>query len=291
MIVTELYDGQGLGNQLWCYVVTRLIAERNGYDFGIMSPHKFKGAEFMDIDFGKVVCGGDGPEGGPPHTLPDSILHYYKENLLRHPNGFDISRSDLELFKILDNTKVDGIMQSVRYLGNDIDRIVSWIRLRTLPKIEPLDDNVCIIHIRGGDFTGSLAMLDFKYYQNAMNYFIKINRNIKFYIVTDDVNTSNYILPNVEIIGSSITSTQDNLKASHHIGGAIGIDYNILNRAKNIIMSASSFGWWAVWTNNNNPNVIAPKYWAAYKQSDGYWSTGEIMVNAWKYLDIDNNII
>ncbi|GAH68596.1 unnamed protein product, partial [marine sediment metagenome] len=58
MIVTELYNGQGLGNQLWSYVVTRVIALDRGFDFGIMNPEKFKGKDFMSLDFGKEVIGG-----------------------------------------------------------------------------------------------------------------------------------------------------------------------------------------------------------------------------------------
>ena len=60
MIVTELYNGQGLGNQLWSYVVTRTLALDRSLDFGIMSPEKFKGKAFLDIDFGKEVKGGSG---------------------------------------------------------------------------------------------------------------------------------------------------------------------------------------------------------------------------------------
>ena len=35
MIVTEIYKGQGLGNQLWCYITTRVMAKDKGYNFGI----------------------------------------------------------------------------------------------------------------------------------------------------------------------------------------------------------------------------------------------------------------
>ena len=54
MIVTELYDGQGLGNQLWCYAALRCAAKELGLDFGVMTTEKFKGREFLSIDFGNV---------------------------------------------------------------------------------------------------------------------------------------------------------------------------------------------------------------------------------------------
>ena len=57
MLVNELYDGQGLGNQLWTYVVTRTMAEKQNYKFGIKSPHEFHGKEFLEIDFGETPTG------------------------------------------------------------------------------------------------------------------------------------------------------------------------------------------------------------------------------------------
>ena len=57
MLTTEIYRGSGIGNQLWNYVVTRLIAEANGYEFGIQCPERWKGAKFMPVDHGKKITG------------------------------------------------------------------------------------------------------------------------------------------------------------------------------------------------------------------------------------------
>jgi hypothetical protein len=35
MLATEFLHGQGMGNQLFAYVTTRVLALRLGYDFGI----------------------------------------------------------------------------------------------------------------------------------------------------------------------------------------------------------------------------------------------------------------
>jgi hypothetical protein len=57
MIGTEFIDGQGLGNQLFCYVTARAVAEENGYEFGTagqecfaVNIHSNRGMYFMDID-------------------------------------------------------------------------------------------------------------------------------------------------------------------------------------------------------------------------------------------------
>jgi hypothetical protein len=292
MIVTELYDGQGLGNQLWCYVVTRIISEKNGYDFGVMGMNKFKGRDFMTIDIGTEVIGGEGPEGGPPTTLPETIDFYYKEKIERHPqSNIDVTKFDNNLLDIKDNTKIDGTMQSYNYVKDYKEKIKTWIKVNDIePYKKYSSDEICIIHIRGGDFKGSIAMLYSSYYNNCINEVKKIKHNMLFYIVTDDVRTAKTILPNIPIIGSSSTNINDKNKASHHIGGPINIDYYILNNAKNVIMSASSFGWWAVWTNNLNPKVIAPKYWAAHKEDSGYWSCGESLISGWDYMGANGKL-
>ena len=283
MIVTEFYNGQGLGNQLWCYFVTRVIAHKNGYEFGIQSSYKFKGKEFISIDFGNEVIGGFGPEGGPPNSLPEGISNYYHEKLHRHKNGVDISKMDNNLLTIADNSKIDGNMQSVRYIKNYRNVIMSWIKIIKSDSIE-LADNLCVIHIRGGDFRFSTALLGRSYYDGAINKMMSKNENMKFVIVTDDINYSRSIYPNIPIIGGSSTDYTDINIAPHHMGGPVWMDWNILFNAKNVIMSASSFSFWPVYL-NSKAYVIAPMYWADYNRSDGYWSCGDSIVDGWFYID------
>ena len=59
MIATELLKGQGLGNQLFCYITTRCIALRNNCDYSILGSetmanniHSQCGLYFMELDYG-----------------------------------------------------------------------------------------------------------------------------------------------------------------------------------------------------------------------------------------------
>ena len=59
MIATELLKGQGLGNQLFCYITTRCIALDNNLSFSILGGetvanniHSNCGMYFMDLDYG-----------------------------------------------------------------------------------------------------------------------------------------------------------------------------------------------------------------------------------------------
>ena len=59
MIGTELTKGQGLGNQLFCYISARCIALDNGYEFATLGMenmanniHSDCGLYFMDLESG-----------------------------------------------------------------------------------------------------------------------------------------------------------------------------------------------------------------------------------------------
>ena len=288
MIVTELYNGQGLGNQLWNYVVTKLIADKHGYTHGVMSPHKYKGKEFLDISFGEVVLGGNGPEGGPPTSLPNGVNTYYRERLVRHPNSLDITKCDTIMLGVSDNTKIDGNLQSIDYIKNHKELIQSWLVIKDGYNITDYNsDDICIIHIRGGDFKASSALLDKDYYQKGIDLMLDSNSSMKFYIITDDVEYSKSMFPDIEIIGGSSVGVGDVNKAGHHIGGPVWMDWSILRNCKNAIISASSFSFWPIWL-NDDVNVIAPMYWADYKKSDGYWSCGDSLIEGWGYINRDN---
>lgn len=291
MIITEFYNGQGLGNQLWCYALLRCIANQLNFEFGVMCPEKFKGKEFLDIDFGKKVVGGLGPEGGPPSVLPDGIENYFKESSINHPTArILIQRVDPEVYKISDNTKIDGNFQSIHYIENYRDSLKDWIKIKKDKNVKDFaSDDICIIHVRGGDFLGSLAYLESEYYYNAINIIKREASNMKFYVITDDVRYARSILPDFQIIGGSSTILQDSNKANHHLGGPVWIDWSILLNCKNAIISASSFSWWPIWL-NDDVNVIAPMFWADYKRSDGYWSCGDSLIPKWRYLHRDGNI-
>jgi hypothetical protein len=274
MIATEFYDGQGLGNQLWCYVVTRLIAITNSYDFSIKNPACFKGKGFINIDFG--------------HEFDENLIkNHYIENITRDNNGFDISGPDDNLFQIDDGTKIDGCMQSYSYITGKENLVKNFFNILDDTVI---DGNICLIHIRGGDFRGSTAYLDSDYYKKSMEIIREINKNVIFKIITDDINFSRQLLPDIEIIGSTATNIPDSNKAIHHQGGDISIDFCLLKNCRYAIISASSFSWWAIFLNKNKEYVIAPKYWGIYRFNLGYWSTSDIITPKINYMSPEGKI-
>ena len=276
LLITEIYNGQGLGNQLACYVTTRVIALNLGYDFGIMQPLKFKCLDFMNLDFGKEVVGGKGPEGGPPKKLPKNIDHYYIEKDITHPvNGSDIRLYDKELLTVFPNTKIDGIMQDEKYFEHRKNEIKEWLKIKK--ECECYDysnENTCVINFRGGEYVRHPDLfLNKNYWVNGVENMLKINKNFKFIVITDDVNEAKKIFPNYDVFHFSI-----------------GKDYSIIKNAHYLILSNSSFAWFPAWLSENLKYCIAPKYWGRHNISDGYWSLGQNITKGWMYQNRDGNL-
>ena len=298
MLTTEIYKGSGIGNQLWNYVVTRLIAEANGYEFGIQCPERWKGAKFMPVDLGKEVIGGSGPEGGPPTSLPEGIDRYYAELKIPHPkNGWNMGFVDPGLLCVADNTKIEGTMQKMSYIREHRSKIQKWLEYKPSHLQEYYDcHDCCIIQFRGGDYLTGASVLPPEYYSMAMDNMRHVtgNYNLKFYVVTDDPGAAKKYIPDAEVIGSAIDEEKDELQGSigwyKYPGGPIGIDYSILNKAKYIIMSASTFCFWPVWLNDVSNVVISPRYWFDWNKSDGWWRPDDSIVDNWTYMDREGNL-
>ncbi len=272
MIVTEIYKGQGLGNQLWCYVTTRVIAQDKGYDFGIQSPEKFKCNDFLNLDFGRPVTGGLSPEGGPPTKLPDGITQYYNERRLLLPSNsnWDIRTIDTRLINIPDHTKIDGIMQGEEYILHHKDEIREWLKVKKdYECYDYASDDVCVLNFRGGEYTHHPDLfLTQQYWDDAMRHMKTINPNFTFVVITDDVKTARKFFPHLQVMHFNIAK-----------------DYVIVKNAHYLILSNSSFAWFPAWLSDRLKYCIAPKYWAAYNTSDGYWSCSYNLTKNWFYLD------
>jgi hypothetical protein len=280
MLVTEIYNGQGLGNQLWSYIFTKCLARDYNYDFGVQSPYKFKGHNlFLNIteQMGDVeVKGGSGPEGGPPTKLPEGIDHYYKERQINHPiYGCNISPIDVNLFRLPPNTKIDGYFQAESYIEHRKDKIKDWLKINPEYYEEKYSNkDTCVINFRGGPeyIPQKDLFLPKEYWNRSIEKMREINPDMKFIVITDDVKTSKEWFPDFEVRHKTLEW-----------------DYSVIHNAYYSIVSNSSFAWFAVWTSSKNILNIAPKFWARHNISDGFWSNGESLTKDWLYLDRSGN--
>lgn len=269
LVVTEFYDGQGLGNQLWLYVATRCKAKQLGVNFGIKSPEKFKGFELFDLNFGEQIFGGTGPEGGPPEELPDGISFYFRETLIRHPETKqDITTYSDEWNSIAPSTKIDGNFQGEGYIEDYKEEIREWLRVSDLPLESHSDEDLCIINFRGGEYKSVEEIyLPKQYWDNARSKMLSINPNMKFKVVTDDVVAARDFFDKKEISSQNMRQ-----------------DYIDVHTAKYSIIANTSFAWFPSWLNTNLKYCIAPKFWWGYNNAK-YWACGYNLTRDFHYLD------
>lgn len=276
MIVTEFLDGQGLGNQLWSYVVTRALALDKGFEFGFISPEKFKGKDFLALDFGRPVKGGVSPEDGIPGPLPEGITaDYIEKDAWYGKFNCDVRDYDPGLAAIGDNTRISGYFQSEKYILERRAEIRGWLRVKPEHDCREFSgEDICVLNIRGGEYKGTPELiLPRKYWTDAAAAMLLVNPKMRFVVVTDDVKYTRKLLPEYP---------------AHHSG--IGRDYSAVKNAHYLILANSSFSFFPAWTSETVKRVIAPKYWARHNVSDGFWACAFNLYRDWLWQDRDGKL-
>lgn len=276
MLATEILNGQGIGNQLFCYVTTRSIAHDRNFEFAIKDTgwsgdkrYNQNGFYWFNLDMGSAV--------------PDGLEVYIEKDVriflptcghdMTH--GCYISKYDENLINISDNTMILGNMQDQKYFIHNKNLVKEWLKVKPeYDTYEYTDDNVCVLNFRGGEYVGFDELyLTRKYWVDAMTNMAKINPNMEFVVITDDIKASQDMLPEIPAYHFSVDK-----------------DYAIIKNAKHVILSNSTFPFFAVFTSDTIENIIAPKYWARHNVSDGYWGSGQNLYSGWNYQDREGNL-
>ena len=278
IIATELLKGQGLGNQLFCYVTVRSLAHAKGYDFSILNReifannihdeirHSNKGMYFMDLDCGPVV----------PRETFDTVYHEREERLFIGNSTHDlvhgcyVAGADEALLELDQTTLVYGNLQAWAYFGRYRNEIKNWLAVKPAYDCYAYTrENLCIINVRGGEYAGNPELfLRRKYWLDAIKRMREIRSDMEFMVVTDDVDAARRVLPEVE---------------AHHFD--LAKDYTIIKNASYLILSNSSFAFFPAFTSETVKFVIAPKYWARHNVSDGYWASEQNIYDGFSYMD------
>ena len=256
MIAGIFHKGSGLGNQLFRYVFVRCLAKDRGFEFGMQNPENFKGASFLNVDMGVPI---------------GRLIYTYIEPRVNHKDSLtDIRTYDFKgIDAIKDDTLIDGEFQGENYFKHQKNEIREWLKVET----KKLAENLCIINFRGREYVGNQELfLTKKYWSEAVLNMRKINPDMKFSVVTDDIKNAKKFFPDFEI--------SHNLKE----------DYSAIQSAYYLILSNSSFAILPAWLNTNVRLIIAPKYWARHNISNGYWSCGYNIMDGWMYQDRLGNL-
>ena len=287
-MITSNMSGNS-GNQNMVYVITRVVADKNGYEFGfnpVPEYDYYRGMsqqDFFDISYGTQ-------HNYKYDETPPWVTNIWQEKkeVFNYPNGDSVNFYDYQpdIFNVPDQSKlIIGCCQDARYFEGYKEKIKQWLKIKDEKQLEyskilnqlgiELDENLTVLNIRGGEYLGiPHVLLRKEYWNNAMKHMLERNHKSHFLVVSDDIhyasNLFNHAIPVVHI--------------------SIGGDYYILNNAKNLILSNSSFAIFPTWLNNNNPYVVSPKFWARHNVSTGYWCSSHIETFGWNFMDREGKI-
>jgi len=260
MVITEFYEGQGLGNQLWVYVVCRSVAEQLNMPYKIVHPEKFKGKSFLDIDF-----------GDQEKDINQNEFAIFNEEAFFDPE-LDYFSSDFDdrILGIKENTKINGLYQSEKYFFGDIGRLKKYLPVKPeFLESSQVDDNTCVIYIRGGEYKRySNLILPKSYWLNAMKNMEHLYGINNFVAVSDDDDYVRAMFPKMRILP-----------------GGMEQDYVALMQAKYVILANSSWGFFPTKTGIEKVCVIAPVHWARFGNPFNRWASPANVYASWLWQD------
>lgn len=273
MIGTEIFHGDGLGNQLFRYVTARCIALDRGEKFALLggetlanNMHSSCGLYFMDLDQGEKVSREDFKQ--TYHEKEQRLYLANSKHDLTH--GAYVAGTDWDMYKVPSDTILLGNMQSEDYYLKYKEQIKEWLRVK--PEYDCYEyskDNLCILHLRCTDYMDSPELfLQKNYWLRGMKAMKKINPQMEFMIITNDVKEANKILPHVPAYNFDLAK-----------------DYSIIKNAKYLLLANSSFTYFPAFCSETAKYIIAPKYWARHNVSDGYWASEQNIYTDFHYMD------
>lgn len=273
MIGTKLSKGQGLGNQLFCYVTTRCIAAGRGLDFSILGGetlanniHSQCGLYFMELDLGKTA--GEADFKQVYEEREDRLYMGNSRHDMEH--GCYVTGTDWAMFEVPDNTLLAGNMQAEDYFYEYREQIRQWLKVK--PEYDCYEfskDHLCVLHLRCSDYMDFPELfLRKKYWTDGMKQMKKIDPAMEFMIITNDVKEAGKILPGIPAYNFDLAK-----------------DYSILKNAKYLLLSNSSFPYFPALTSERAEYILAPKYWARHNVSNGYWASEQNIYTGWHYMD------
>jgi hypothetical protein len=254
MIKVEL-NGR-LGNQMFQYSICRLIAHKNGFNFcipseGNPSTNKVHIKNVFDnLDLG----------------IEDSnnVNYFYEDDTTQvyNPN----------IFNTQNNTVLSGFFQTPKYFEGYEELVKSWFNIELNEKSKEIlkkynPEEYCYIHLRGLDYKNDTNwFLSIDYYQKSIDYIQNMYPNISFLIITDDINEAEKLFPNIKSISNDMIT-----------------DFIILLNSNKLIISNSTFSWWAAWLKTKEI-IIAPNNWLNYNKPELGFYPVDIKTNNFTYI-------
>ena len=269
-MITNLSIGHcgRLGNQIFQYAILKCISLKHGYKIVLPKENidnitvgRFN-PSINDVDkyrLDLLDCFEIPDEVQNIEQIKNKIHFQYSENFTMDYNPFLISDAK-------DNTDYNGFFQCVQYyyeFENEIKnclKIKSNIQLCVNAYFDKIKkefnvNKIITLHVRRGDLS-----LDNGKYQVLLSpqYYKKIINNLReektlFLLMSDDLKWCKQNFQDTNIKFCDISEIYTDIPA--HI-----LDFCVLLNGDKIIMSNSSFSWWAAWLSNAE-EIYCPNRW------------------------------
>jgi Glycosyl transferase family 11 len=248
-VITIDTCGGRLGNQLFQFAFAFTLAKKLGTSYEIKCAEVRR---YFKLDWYN-------------HPLNFKLRRFYTKNILHKPEPMikEISSSDSpeEVMKALTNdTTYKGHFQSELYFKAQAEAIRSLFQVK--PRFVKafrqkyhslLKTPYICVHIRQADYLDCGWASPFEFYASCLNQI----ENLAHYKIV-------FVSDAPEAAKAHFGHLKNALfEENPHI-----IDFLLLSHADVVMISNSSFSWWAAWLNRKpDKKVFAPKYWFGFKEA------------------------
>ncbi|PKP60028.1 alpha-1,2-fucosyltransferase [Candidatus Atribacteria bacterium HGW-Atribacteria-1] len=210
-------------------------------------------------------------------------IRNYKQISQLTYDGWKSPSENLLLLK--DNTIYKGFFQSEEYFENSMDDIKGLFKIKNKYALAFSSKYKCVfdkyktiaVHIRRTDYLsygddalgGKNLSLPISYYKNCLERI----ENIDEYLVI-------FVSDNIDYVKEKFVK-EDNYRFEFN---SEIVDFQILLNADILILSNSTFAWWAAYLNPKVNMVLAPRNWLGFKVGREY-PVG-ICKKQWTWVDV-----
>jgi hypothetical protein len=268
----------GLGNQLFQYAIGRQISLNNNTDLRLdtsfyvhQNLRSYKLNKFnikADIAAEKEVAEFLSPYKSLAlqakiYRRLNKFIPKYKRRYFNEAAWWEY---EPDLFRVGNNTYLDGYWQHYKYFENLDKRIIEELTLKDKYPIlaeqllaDVIENEYSVsLHIRRGDYISDInanklmGVLPISYYLQAMKMFKEKIKSPTFYVFSDDLTWASKSLREVGVI--------------HLVDIANGeqehLELDLMSKCRHNIIANSSFSWWGAFLNRNPKKiVVAPHKW------------------------------
>lgn len=266
MKIVKIYGG--LGNQMFQYAFAKNLEKltgdnvfidtewgnkntiHNGYELDKLFPVNMKKAKNEDIERLSTQ----------PDSLKDKIRKKYFTKKTHYIDK--VFRYNPELYRLKGDIYFEGYWQSEKFFfesRNEIKQTFSFPEISGTENkelINIIDGKTAAIHVRRGDYLKEkyLFVCDKNYYKNSIDILINKYGITKLIVFSNDIEwcRENLNKRELETIYCTWNSGSDSWK-----------DMALISLCPYIIISNSSFSWWAAYLNKNpGKKILCPEIWA-----------------------------